>query len=331
MITLITGTPGAGKTLFTINELKDIKDKTIYYQRITGLKLNWKKLEDSDLKKWWELPKNSIVVLDEAQFNFPVRGATKKPPEYIEKLTVHRHSGIDFYIITQNAKLLDVFVRRLIGRHYHYKRQFGYESSTRYQWEELADTDDRKAYSLAQKKRLSFPKDTYDLYKSAEVHTVKKQIPPKLFLMLFLIFVVVFLLYFVFAYLGGDNTQIQEELQQDINSQLAFNVPRETSFNNQEIIHDNNPSPKIYRGNLLNHSLLNAEYVYFQGGIILSGKENTTYRFYTQNTVSTYTTEALKRFGFKINKITNCLHKLSYEHITYLTECNLEVIEDIRT
>lgn len=321
MITLVTGTPGAGKTLFTINRLKDINDRPIYYQRIKDLKLNWIKLSNDEFKEWWTLPPNSIVVLDEAQFSFPLRSPSRQPPDFVENLTTHRHQGIDFYLITQNAKLLDVFVRRLIGTHYHYKRQFGLEAATEYCWQELADTDDRGVYFRAIKKRVHYPKDVYKLYHSAEIHTVKKNIPFKIYLLFILIIFILGLFYFVFTFLGSSG-DVEEDKE---NSGLFSGIPSsELDQLKSDSLQD---KPKqVYNGNVTSHSIFNAEIVTLESNIVVSGKNYSSYKFYSGDKITSYSADALGRLGFEINRITSCLHRLSYNHITYLTECNLEIV-----
>ena len=70
MISLITGLPGNGKTLFALWWIKQKAEKEqreVYYHNIKDLTLPWHPFE---AEKWMELPKGSIIVMDECQFVF---------------------------------------------------------------------------------------------------------------------------------------------------------------------------------------------------------------------------------------------------------------------
>ncbi|MBA1148235.1 zonular occludens toxin [Ectothiorhodospiraceae bacterium WFHF3C12] len=179
MLTLVTGTPGAGKSLHVIDQLKHETTRPIYYHGIEGLALPWIELEDP--KRWPELvPDNAIVILDEVQQHFGPRGPRQEIPEGVSALETHRHRGIDLYFITQHPTLLDHHARRLVGEHIHLKRNFGAPFSTLYHGNEVMDVKDRADLARAAKTQWRHPKDTFKLYKSAEVHTHKFRLPKKL-------------------------------------------------------------------------------------------------------------------------------------------------------
>lgn len=183
MITLITGLPAAGKTLFSLWYIKQKAEKEsreVYYYNIKDLTLPW---ESFDAEKWMDLPKGSIIVIDECQFVFSKKPNGSKLPDFYEKLAVHRHSGFDIFLITQHPSLLDNFVRQLVGQHFHAVRKFGLERNTIYEWSAVnpAPTSSSSQKSAVQMK-WAYPKEVYTYYKSAEVHTVKRSIPMKIFL-----------------------------------------------------------------------------------------------------------------------------------------------------
>jgi zona occludens toxin len=193
MIFVITGSPGAGKSLFLIDTLKDTHDRTIYYHGINNLKLDWIELDDP-LNFHTELEEGSIVVLDEAQKTFPVRDYKKDKPEALSFLETHRHHGVDIYFITQHASMLDIHIRRLTGTHIHLNRNFGANYATKYTANSVIDPKNYHELKTAEKSIFRYPKKTFDLYKSAEVHTHKKKIP----LMLFLIPLGIVIIYYLF-------------------------------------------------------------------------------------------------------------------------------------
>lgn len=189
MIYLFTGVPGAGKTLNAIKFItqdETFQNRPVYYYNVKGLALDWVELQhekDAELSvfNWHELPHGAVVLIDECQSVFPQRGPRQEVPAHVSELNTHRHLGIDIVIVTQHPKLIDAAVRRLVGCHYHFERAFGFNRSRRLHWQEC--TDDTKDYhnrQLAAAKNVKFDKKIYGLYKSAEVHTHKAKVPPKL-------------------------------------------------------------------------------------------------------------------------------------------------------
>ncbi|WP_047238428.1 zonular occludens toxin domain-containing protein [Chromobacterium subtsugae] len=190
MITLLTATPGSGKTLFILQFLDELgkkENRQVYYHNIPLTEegkrhLGW--LELADPLKWFELPPQAIIVMDEAQYVFPVRRAANGVPPHVDKFATHRHLGLDIYLITQGPRLIDSFIRPLIGRHFHLIRLFGLARSNLLRWESIQESPNSrgaKADCLA-RSTFVFPKHVYRWYKSAEAHTVKVSIPKKVWL-----------------------------------------------------------------------------------------------------------------------------------------------------
>lgn len=190
MIELITGLPGNAKTLYTIGQVKtraEAEGRPVYYAGIKELGLDWTPI---DPMKWMECPSGSIILIDEAQKIFRNRSLGTQPGPHVTELEEHRHRGIDIYLITQHPSLIDPAVRRLSGVHKHLIRIFGMEASTVHKWNAVVDTPD-KAHCRkdSEKTRWAFDKGLYGLYKSAEVHTMKRSIPLRLKLLLLVPFV----------------------------------------------------------------------------------------------------------------------------------------------
>ena len=205
MITLITGTPGSSKTLNALDLILNdpaFKDRPVYFYNVNllqpGIALGWKTIDLDQAKTWYELPEGAVIVLDECQDLFPPEKFGNKVPEHIRQLNTHRHLGIDLVLITQHPKLIDTKVRRLVGQHFHYKRQFGLQSATRFTFQECADDpNDYFAQKGATKTRKRFNKKLYGLYKSAEVHTHKRKIPWLVWGLLVLLVITGYLIYSV--------------------------------------------------------------------------------------------------------------------------------------
>ncbi|MFC5475914.1 zonular occludens toxin domain-containing protein [Paraherbaspirillum soli] len=199
MITIITGLPGNGKTLYALSYIKAYSEKEsrdVYYSGITDLKLPWTEFKPEE---WLSLPNGSIIVIDEAQFVFPKRPNGSKLPDFYEKLATHRHKGFDIFLITQHPSLVDNFVRQLVGRHLHAIRKFGFARATIYEWSSAnVSPQNAASHKNAITHKWKFPKAAYEYYKSAEVHTVKRGIPMQIILACFVIVAVIGLAIFVF-------------------------------------------------------------------------------------------------------------------------------------
>ncbi|QFS86024.1 zonular occludens toxin domain-containing protein [Marinobacter sp. THAF197a] len=214
MITLITGTPGASKTLNAIDlVLNDpaFQERPVYVYNIEllapGEALGWQTLDLEQAKAWYDLPHGAVIILDECQDLFPPEKFGNKVPEHIRRLNTHRHLGIDLVLITQHPKLIDTKVRRLVGQHFHFKRQFGLQSATRFTFQECADDpSDYFAQKAATKTRKRFNKKLFGLYKSAEVHTHKRKIPWMVWALLVLIIVTGYTIYSVVANFGQSDS-----------------------------------------------------------------------------------------------------------------------------
>lgn len=185
MIELITGLPGNAKTLYTIGEVKrraEAEGRPVYYAGIKELQLDWVPIEAD---KWMECPAGSIIVIDECQKVFRNRSLGAQPPAHVTELEEHRHRGLDFYMITQHPSLVDPALRRLVQTHKHLIRIFGMEASTVHKWSVCTDNPDKSHMRKdSEKTRWAFDKSLYGLYKSAEVHTMKRSIPKGVWLVL---------------------------------------------------------------------------------------------------------------------------------------------------
>lgn len=117
MLYLSSGANGAGKTLFTLKDVRDLQVKTGRPVAHNGrfelvAEFGWKQI---DAKEWQQEPDGTIFLFDECHNDFPVRGTGSAVPDYVKMLAEHRRRGFDFFLITQHPMNVDAFVRRLIG------------------------------------------------------------------------------------------------------------------------------------------------------------------------------------------------------------------------
>lgn len=203
MITLITGLPGSGKTLFTLKTVKDLAEKEnrpVFYHGIPELTLGWELMDKPE--DWPDLPNGSIVVIDECQSTFRPRAASVTPPRHVAEFETHRHRGFDFFLITQHPMLLDGNVRRLTGRHYHVNRFYGFQKSTIHEFQQVRDNVDKSTKGSIQN-HFVYPKEVFSWYKSADMHTIKKRLPMRLFMMVLLPLVLIGLVWFALRSISG--------------------------------------------------------------------------------------------------------------------------------
>lgn len=188
MITIITGTPGAGKTLYCIQKLlqplvgthvpQDVDGVTTMHPRtiytnINGLQLDHELIDGGDnegLRSWHEWAKpGSVIVFDEVQKVWPPRANGSKVPDDIMGLETHRHMGVDFILITQGPMLIDRNLHMLAGRHLHVRRVAGLPFANIYEWDAMSRGLNYKA-AITQHKYW-YNKAVYKLYKSSSLHT----------------------------------------------------------------------------------------------------------------------------------------------------------------
>ncbi|WP_170799418.1 zonular occludens toxin domain-containing protein [Stutzerimonas stutzeri] len=192
MITLITAVPGSGKTLYCIGLiLKAVEEGRPVYSNIAGLKIPQCHPAPDD---WRDTPEGSLVVYDEAQqpHLYPStahRGEVKD--ERLRQMEVHRHTGHDLVFVSQSPSFLHHHIRKLAGEHIHLYRAFGAKIVTKYTWQHTVDSpNDRGEQGRADSVPWKFPKEHFQYYQSATIHTHKFKMPKKLAALLIFIVVV---------------------------------------------------------------------------------------------------------------------------------------------
>lgn len=198
MITVITGTPGAGKTLYAISKLLlpligtyvPVTDEDgvttmhprVIYTNIRGLLIDHELIDAGDnqgLKDWHEWAKpGAVIVFDEFQKAWPPRPNGSKVPDDIQALDTHRHMGVDFILITQNVINTDRHVHGLVGRHLHVRRMANTHMCIVYEWDHCS-RQLLYAKSLT-KQPWRYSKKVFKLYRSADAHTKQPRKVPGL-------------------------------------------------------------------------------------------------------------------------------------------------------
>ena len=180
MLYLYTGVPGAGKTLYAVSNLvkrKDFKDRPIFVDGIKDLdhdKINYFDIPEGESIQTWPkwAPPGAIIVVDECQRIFRPRPSGSKVPDYVAELETHRHRGLDFILITQHPRLIDVHLRGLIEHHTHLgKTNLGLRRKLEWTTGGAKDPESRANIREALISVYRLDKSVYGLYKPAEVHT----------------------------------------------------------------------------------------------------------------------------------------------------------------
>ncbi|AXH76360.1 MAG: zonular occludens toxin [Inoviridae sp.] len=192
------------RRLYTKNQLIEFEElllncfDTEYYNFDSFKKLNLHFTYFENPSLWHTLPKQSIILIDEVQQYFPQRPAGSKVPLAISALETHRHGGYDLYLITQDAMLIDVNMRRLVGRHTNYYNGLGGKRLSKVEDSKVFNPSDYFSTQNLDKKIIKHNKNFYGSYHSAEIHTHKFKLPKFVYYffgILLLLFFSAFVLY----------------------------------------------------------------------------------------------------------------------------------------
>lgn len=211
---LTTGLPGNYKTFYTlvtVERRRKEEGRPVFYHGIPDVKLDgWTEMEKGS--DWVKCPDGAIIVLDECQNTFPSLALGKELPKHYADVAVHRHRGFDLYLITQAPLQFEAKIRRLVQTHWHMHRPFGMTKAVCFEWQDGVAENPKDYFARKNAVRKPFvpPKDFYGKYRSATMHTVKRSIPLKLFMipaLLVVLCVIGFFGYRHFASMGFQGTE----------------------------------------------------------------------------------------------------------------------------
>lgn len=202
--TLVTGLPGAGKTLFTIDKLLrplvgrvdkrldsdgvEVAMPRTIFTNIAQLNLPHELIEADGpmgLNNWHEWAKpGDVICWDEIQRPWPLTPNGSKVPQYLAELETHRHKGVDFICMTQKPSLVHKHVIELADKHLHVRRMANAGFAIVYEWDGVSRTLNYK--SALSRKPYRYNKAVYQLYHSADAHTKQtRSLPTALFGLVF--------------------------------------------------------------------------------------------------------------------------------------------------
>ena len=200
-ITMVTGLPGHGKTLWTLQRLKGQADREVrpvFHNDIPGLAIEGWQVQQAD--RWHDLPAGSYMLIDEAQKVFPVRQRSAAVPVHVSELETHRHKGLDLFIVTQHPQLVDTHVRKLVDRHFHVVRTFGLKRATVYEFPTgVQDAPEKNRHKVGVvRHEWRYPRDVFNWYKSSELHTVQSRVPMRVWITIAFMCLIPILIWAVF-------------------------------------------------------------------------------------------------------------------------------------
>lgn len=192
-IHLITGVPGAGKSLRAVWQCverikSDLEQDRPVFGNVRGFKRQAPlpgsryqndKGEFEDIPgEWMDCPDGSIIMIDECQERWRRYRGTGEPPAEIAALERHRHRNIDFILTCQNPQQLSADVRALVETHEHLtKRGKGMASVWRWSGRCSTSPSSNRRDPDCEIEIWRYPKWIFKEYVSANEHTVRNKIP----------------------------------------------------------------------------------------------------------------------------------------------------------
>lgn len=215
-ITLITGKPGTGKTVFALSGFIKTnlqKGRVVYTNGIPDLKFPHIELTNEDLNRWdvrepiegrkgvFELTtvlEDALIVVDEAADVWPAVNL-KVIPEYLQYLRKHRKHAIDFLLLTQDPHFLHPHVLLNVDRHIHLVTDW--RGTYSHEWPEycvnpIMPSNQARAVS----KKYTLDKSVFTEFYSATKHLPKskRSVPKMVYAALIMLFAVPAMGYMVY-------------------------------------------------------------------------------------------------------------------------------------
>ena len=182
-ITVISGLPGNGKTLLAVKMMREMRaqQRLVLAKNFAGLDPSVAQDWPHPLEDWRSIPAGAVLFVDESQ-DFVASNGKDGSPAWVKDFSKVRHGGLELVFITQDPRFLDPWVRRLCNRHVHVMRKMGMQIAVLHEWDRCQENPiDYHALQASAKTTWKYPKDLFALYKSANVHTVQRRIPKKVY------------------------------------------------------------------------------------------------------------------------------------------------------
>lgn len=181
-ITLVTGTPRSGKTLWAVEQLNNYilaDDLRPLYSDIKGFSCDVVQPSPDD---WRTVPDGSVIFYDECQMRKIFSSKFKGESDIILEMTMHGHRGIDIYFITQGTRYMNTDIFPLVNRHVHVHNAFRSKRGSKLYLFDTVQTSLSKSNlrDAADVKTWRYPVHLYDVYKSSSVHNKESYISSRI-------------------------------------------------------------------------------------------------------------------------------------------------------
>lgn len=205
-ITLITGTPRSGKTLYAVEQLHKFilaDDLRPIYCDIRGITSNVVLPAPDD---WRDVPDGSVIFYDECQFKPIFNAKFRGQSDIILEMTMHGHRGIDIFFITQGTRYMNTDIFPLVNRHVHVHNSFRSKRGSKlYLWDtvqtNLSKSNLKDAVDVIS---WRYPEHLYDTYISSTVHNKESYLSGRIKKAIgILIALVCVAIYYVFQLFGS--------------------------------------------------------------------------------------------------------------------------------
>jgi zona occludens toxin len=225
LLTIISGTPGAGKTTLAVSMVRKFIDvqpeRPVYVMGIPDFALPHEPVPP--VAEWIEnrphpddpnitypafvFPDGALIVIDEAQNVFRARAQGSAVPPHVAAMERHRHKGLDFILITQHPTMIDSNIRRLCGKYLHLRSMWSGRELL--EWNEVVDPNSVSDRARATRERYRLDKGAFGLFKSSSMHVKQSRRIPKA---LYLFVVVVALVgFYAWRMFGNINDAVHGE------------------------------------------------------------------------------------------------------------------------
>ncbi|MFP5074092.1 zonular occludens toxin domain-containing protein [Neisseria sp. WLZKY-1] len=197
MIYLVTGTPGTGKTAMVVDMILNnvdglfkmtiedgtVVDRPLYFCHIDGLdakkfkahELSEEEIQSAPLDQI--MPQGGVLIVDEADYTYPVRPPSQAVPPYIKTLKELRHHGFTLILMVQHPTMIDRYIRQLVAKHIHLERKV--IGTKRYEFFRCEESLNAAAFTSVVGSPYRPPKEAFKYYKSASQHIkFKKKLHP---------------------------------------------------------------------------------------------------------------------------------------------------------
>jgi zona occludens toxin len=115
-----------------------------------------------------------LIVVDEVQRIWRPMPSGSALPEAISRLETHRHTGLDFWLVSQGPHLFHSNIRLLVGRHIHLVANW--RGRSEYEFPECRQNVASRSDAVVRPYKL--PRRVFGLYKSSSLHTKLDKRPP---------------------------------------------------------------------------------------------------------------------------------------------------------